>query len=172
MKKMFAILMMLCFAAGAFAQDQSRGRMLPSVDIKDIKGNTFNTSDINNDGKPVIISFWATWCKPCLRELNAIADVYDEWVEETGVKLYAVSIDDPRSTKMVEPLANGKGWEYTVLLDPNSDFKRAMGVGPIPHTFVLNGKCEIVWQHTTFAEGGEMDVIDVVKKVIKGEPVN
>jgi thiol-disulfide isomerase/thioredoxin len=167
------ILTLLCFVTVAFAQDNaSGGRKLPSVDIKDIKGNSFNTTNISNDGKPIIISFWATWCKPCLRELNAISDVYDEWVSETGVMLYAVSIDDARSSKMVEPLANGKGWEYTVLLDDNSDFKRAMGVGPIPHTFVVNGKGEIVWQHTTFAEGGEMDVIEVVKKVIKGEPVN
>jgi cytochrome c biogenesis protein CcmG, thiol:disulfide interchange protein DsbE len=148
-----------------------KARQLPNVDIKDVKGNPFNTSKIVNDGKPVIISFWATWCKPCVKELTTINDVYSEWQEETGVKLYAVSVDDARSSSLVAPMVNGKGWEYTVLLDQNGDFKRAMNVGPIPQTFVLNGKGEIVWQHTSFSEGAELDLIEIVRKVEKGEEI-
>jgi thiol-disulfide isomerase/thioredoxin len=148
-----------------------KNRPLPSVDIKDVKGNPFNTLKIENDGKPIVISFWASWCKPCIKELTTIADVYTDWQEETGVKIYAVSIDDARSSSLVAPLVNGKNWDYIVLLDQNSDFKRAMNVGPIPHTFVLNGKREIVWQHTSFAEGSERDLINIIKKVKNGEEI-
>jgi len=163
----------MLFSAGIFSQEMTitKNRKLPSVDIKDMKGNPFNTSNIANDGKPMIVSFWATWCKPCIKEMTAIHDVYAEWQEETGVKFYAVSIDDARSSSQVAPLVNGKGWDYTVLLDQNSDFKRAMNVGPIPQTFVVNGKGEIVWQHTSFSEGAELDLIEVVRKVAKGEEV-
>jgi thiol-disulfide isomerase/thioredoxin len=149
----------------------TKNRQLPSVDIKDIKGNPFNTSKIANDGKPMIISFFATWCKPCIKEMTTINDVYADWQEETGVKFYAISIDDARSSSQVAPLVNGKGWEYVVLLDQNGDFKRAMNVGPIPQTFVVNGKGEIVWQHTSFSEGAELDLIEIVRKVAKGEEV-
>ncbi|MEI8202397.1 MAG: TlpA disulfide reductase family protein [Bacteroidota bacterium] len=145
---------------------------VPSVELKDVKGNTINTSKISNDGKPVIISFWALWCKPCQKELTAISEVWDDWVKETGVKLYAVSIDDSRSSSKVKPTAEGKGWEFEILLDVNSDFKRAMNVNMIPHTFILNGKGEIVWQHTSFADGGELELIKVVKKIIAGEDVS
>jgi thiol-disulfide isomerase/thioredoxin len=170
----FILLAMFAAIFAGVAQEKSpeSGKPLPKVDIKDIEGNPFNTSAITNDGKPIIISFWATWCKPCIKELTTIADVYDDWVEQTGVKLYAVSIDDARSTNQVRPLANGKGWEYSVLLDPNGVFKRAMNVGPIPHTFLLNGKGEIVWQHTSFSEGAELELIDLVRKLNKGEPLN
>jgi len=155
------------------AQDSQSGgiKTIPSVDIQNLQGNPFNTSKITNNGKPIILSFWATWCKPCLKELSAISDEYDDWVEETGVKLVAVSIDDARSSQMVEPLVNGKGWEYEVLLDPNGDFKRAMNVGLIPQTFLVDGKGNIVWQHTSFAEGSELELINLVRKLNAGESI-
>ncbi len=144
---------------------------LPSVDLKTLDGKTVNSSHLSNDGNPIILSFWALWCKPCMRELSTIAEVYDEWVEETGVKLIAVSIDDSRSSSRVGPTVNGKGWEYEVLLDANSEFKRAMNVNAIPHTFLIDGKGEIVWQHTSFAEGSELELIALVRKLKKGEDI-
>jgi cytochrome c biogenesis protein CcmG, thiol:disulfide interchange protein DsbE len=173
MKKSVLLLSFALISIIAFSQEMvvSKNRPLPNVDLKDVKGNPFNSSKIENDGKPIVISFWATWCKPCIKELTTIADVYGDWQEETGVKLYAVSCDDARSSSQVGPLVNGKSWDYIVLLDQNGDFKRAMNVGPIPHTFVLNGKREIVWQHTSFSEGSERDLIEVIRKVKNGEEI-
>jgi thiol-disulfide isomerase/thioredoxin len=174
MKKPALILAFLAVIALAFAQTDdasAKRKTVPNVDIKDVKGNVYHTTSISNGGKPVIIDFWATRCKPCIRELRAINDLYDDWVRETGVKLYAVSIDDPRSSSQVKPFVDGQGWSYEVLLDQNSDLKRAMGVGPIPMTFILNGKGEIVWSHTSYAEGNELEIIDVVRKIVKGEEI-
>ncbi|NQV02131.1 MAG: TlpA family protein disulfide reductase [Bacteroidia bacterium] len=167
---LFALLVFMF--TGMAQETASEGyNKVPSVDIKDLQGNPYNTGSISNDGNPIILSFWATWCKPCIKEMTAIADEYDDWVEETGVKMIAVSIDDARSSKMVEPLVNGKGWEYEVLLDPNGDLKRAMNVGLIPHTFLIDGKGNIVWQHTSFTEGSELDLIKLVKKLNAGEAI-
>ncbi|MCF8230912.1 MAG: TlpA family protein disulfide reductase [Bacteroidales bacterium] len=145
---------------------------LPSVDVQNKYGESYNTDRISNDGKPIILSFWATWCKPCIKELSAIQDVYPEWREETGVKVVAVSIDNARSTSKVLPMVNGNGWEYEILLDPNGDFKRAMGVNTIPHTFILNGDGEVVWQHTSYSEGSEHQLIEKVRKLNRGESLD
>jgi len=139
---------------------------LPSADLKTLNGKKFNTQSMDNEGKPIIICFFATWCKPCMIELSAIADVYEDWQTETGVKIYAISIDDSRSASKVLPLVKAQNWDYEFLLDENSDFKRAMNVNDIPHTFVLNGNKEIIWQHTSYSLGAEEEYIKVVRKLI------
>jgi len=172
MKKLMVLICLSLLAFSSFSQESKKviGK-LPSVDVKTPNGETFNTKDISNFGDPIILSFFALWCKPCMNELTAIATVYDDWVDETGVKLIAVSIDDARSSANVMPTVNGKNWDYEILLDPNSDFKRAMNVNAIPHTFILDGNGDIVWQHTSFSQGSELELIKIVKKVKAGEDV-
>jgi hypothetical protein len=95
--------------------------------------------------------------------------VYKDWQKETGVKLIAMSIDDSRNTSKVGPLVNGKGWKYDVFLDENADFKRALNVTNIPHTFLLNKAGEIVWQHNSYAPGDEEELFEKVKALSKAQ---
>lgn len=147
----------------AFAALTAQAQSVPDVKIKNMDGATVSTNTIANDGKPMIISFWATWCKPCIKELETINEVYAEWREQTGVKIVIVSIDDARTTASVAPFLNAKGWEYESYLDVNSDFRRAMNVNMVPHTFLLNGKREVLDQHTSFAPGDEDKLFEKVK---------
>lgn len=140
---------------------------LPGVSLKDITGKTVNTAELSNDGKPFVISFFALWCKPCNRELKAINEVYDDWREETGVKLIAVSIDEAQNEQKVKPFVESKGWEYEVLLDPNGDFKRMLGVSDPPHVFVVDGEGNIVWNHQGYVDGSEEEILEAVKKAMK-----
>ncbi len=140
---------------------------VPAAEVKTLDGHTFNTSEITNDGNPIIISFWATWCKPCVQELSAINELYDDWMDETGVKLIAVSIDNSRSMRQVAPFVNGKAWDYDVLLDPNGEFKRAMNVVNVPHTFILDGEGKVVYEHTSYATGDESKYYEAIVKASK-----
>lgn len=139
---------------------------LPSVTLKSIDGKTVDTAKLENGGKPFIISFFATWCKPCNRELNAIHEVYPDWQDETGVKVVAVSIDQAQNIQKVKPLVDSNGWEYDVLLDPNGDFKRAMGVNMIPHVFIVDGEGKIVESRSGYTEGGETHLIEKVRELL------
>jgi thiol-disulfide isomerase/thioredoxin len=145
----------------------SQNRTLPSVEVKTLNGSNFNIQKIENSGNPIVISFWATWCKPCKKELNAIAEIYEDWQEETGVKLIAISIDDTRSMSKVAPYVNASDWDYEVYLDPNRDLARAMGVSTVPHTFLLNGKNKIVWQHKGYVDGDEEELLEQIEKIAK-----
>ena len=173
MKKQILVLGIVLLSHIGFAQEAqpTKKNVLPSVEVKTVDGKKINVKNISNNGKPIIISFWATWCKPCVKELTTIAEVYEQWQKETGVKLVAVSVDDTRSSSKVAPFVDGKGWEFEVLLDINGDLKRAMNVNEVPHMFIVNGNGEIVWQHTSFADGGEAEIINIIKKIIAGEPI-
>ena len=151
--------LLLGFIGDAMAQ-------LPSVTLKDINGKTITTDTLNNGGKPFIIDFFATWCKPCNRELTAISEVYDDWKKETGVKIFAVSIDQAQNINKVRPLVDQEGWEYDVLLDPNSDFKRALGIQMIPYVLVCDGKGNIVYRHNGYTDGAETELIEKDRELI------
>jgi len=172
MKKIAAFAILFLSAILTQAQDKILFQQLPAADVKLMNGERVNTSTFSNDGKPIIIDFWATWCKPCIEELNSIHDLYPDWQKETGVKMIIISVDDAKTMTRVAPFVNGKGWNYESYVDPNGDFKRGMNVNMPPHTFVLNGKGEVVWQHVGFAEGNEVELYEVVKKLAEEKPKN
>ena len=160
MKKTAFIMLLALVAITVHAQ-------LPSVSLKTMDGKTVNTSELSNDGKPFIIDFFATWCKPCNRELDAIAEVYEDWQKETGVKIIAVSIDQGQNINKVKPLVANHGWEYEVLLDPNGDFKRALGIQMIPYVLIVDGQGNIVYKHNGYTDGAETELIEKVRELVK-----
>lgn len=151
-KLLFCLLLTICaFTANA---------QMPAVELSDIEGNKVSTDTLAAPGKPVIVSFFATWCKPCNRELSAIADVYDEWQEETGVELIAISIDEAQASKRVKPLVDANGWPYRVLLDPNGELKRALGIQMIPFVIIIDENGQIVYKHNGYTDGAENELLE------------
>ncbi|MBQ4355342.1 MAG: TlpA family protein disulfide reductase [Bacteroidales bacterium] len=166
MKKILilAIALLMC---GQMAAQENNSSRIPTVDLKTLDGDAFSTKQMYTGEHPFIVSLWATWCMPCREELDAISLVYEDWVEEFGVTLYAVSIDDSRSASKVAPFVRAKGWDYVVLQDINSDFKRALNVVDVPFLCIFDKNGNMVWSHTSYAAGGEEEVYEVLKSLEK-----
>ena len=151
MKRIGISLLLALWALGVYAA-------LPEVTLRDMNGQSVNVASLAKSGKPVIISFFATWCKPCMSELKAIDELYADWQDEYDVTMYIVSIDQAQDIHKVKPLVDGNGWEYKVLLDPNGALKRAMNVQTVPHLFVLNSKGKNVYNHVGYTAGDEEEI--------------
>ena len=137
-------------------------QQIPAIKLAGLDGAAFNTSHFNTNGKPVVLSFWATWCIPCINELSNINDKYESWKKEANFDFYAISEDDSRTIKRVQPLANGKNWDFTVLLDKNQDLKRELNLMNIPYTIIVkDGK--IIYRQSGYVEGDEEELLKAIK---------
>ncbi|MBL7811630.1 MAG: TlpA family protein disulfide reductase [Bacteroidetes bacterium] len=142
-------------AVAALGTASAQSQTIPSVNVKDLEGNTVDLKTVADSGKIIVLSFWATSCAPCIKELEAINEKYDEWKTKYNMKLVAVSMDDARNSKKVKPKVLGYGWTYEVYLDENGDAARAMNTNNPPMTYVLNGKGEVVYSHQGYTPGAE-----------------
>ena len=155
----FILAISLFLSSLAFAQ-------VPSVKVENSKGESFDTKSLLEVGKPMIVSFWSTSCKPCIRELDAIYDALPDWKDEADFKVVAVSTDDSRLLAKARSFAEGRGWgeDYILLFDKNQDFMRAMNVSVVPHVFVLDSKGKVVYSHTSYIPGNEVELLAAIKK--------
>jgi len=145
----------------AFSQKQ-----LPNIKLTTLDGKSIEIQDKTSNDKITVLSFWATWCAPCINELDAISDVYEDWMEETNVELIAISTDDSRTQKRIKPLINGKGWEFNILIDKNQELKRALNISIIPHIIILKNN-KILYRHTGYSPGYEEQLYEKIKQYSK-----
>lgn len=164
MKKIIFLLLISCNFI-IFGKDTTNIQtVLPSAIIKNIDGETTNASKIHNGKNLIYLTFWATWCKPCIQELNELNAVYDIWRDEFDLKIVAVSVDDIRTSPKVKPFVNGKRWDFEVYLDPNGDLRRMMNVNNVPHSFLINDKGEVIWQQNSHTVGDEHRIYEIIRK--------
>jgi len=161
MKLFSTLIVTLSFLAGsAFSGPHSS---IPSIDVKTLDGKTVNIQEYLGNGKITVISFWATWCSPCKRELDAISEFYEEWQEDYNVELLAITIDDARSLAKVPAMVETKGWEFTVLSDVRQDLKKALNFQTVPQTFLVNGEGEVVYTHSGYNSGDEYELEEKIQ---------
>ena len=158
----FLLSLALLISAAAYAQ-------VPSVTVENVKGETVSTKSLLEDGKPMIVSFWSTTCKPCIMELDAIYDALPDWQEEADFKVVAVATDDSRMLAKAKSFAAGRGWseDFVLLFDKNKYFMRAMNVSVVPPVFVMDGSGKIVYSHTSYSPGSELELLEAIKKCSK-----
>ena len=142
-------------------------KTLPEVKVKDLQGNLVDISSFAKDGKVTVINFWATWCTPCKKELGNITDLYEDWQEQYGMELVAVSIDDSRNVAKVKTYVRGQNWDYTILLDTNQELKRALGFQTIPYTIVVDKEGKIAHVHSGYVEGDEYILEEKIAELAK-----
>lgn len=141
-------------------------QVLPDVKVENTRNEIISTK-ILVDGKPFILSFWGVTCKPCITELNTLNELLEEWREEVDFNIVAVSIDDSRFTARARSMAKGFGWDFICLFDKNQNLKRAMNVSLTPQTYIVDGNGKIVYSHSGYTPGSELELLEKLKELQK-----
>jgi thiol-disulfide isomerase/thioredoxin len=158
MKKLVLLLFFFCTLAKAQTT-------LPDVALTNLEGKSvFMKKDFSETDKLYLISFWATWCGPCINELDELNEVIDDWKKELNLEVIAIATDDARTQKRVKPMVNGKGWGYTILLDTNQDLKRALTIVNIPYTIVVKNN-QILHIQNGYVPGSEVELLAKLKQL-------
>ena len=136
--------------------------IVPNTKLKNLESEFIYTNDVLTENNFYIVSFWATWCIPCINELDAIVDIYEE-LEKDNIEVIAISTDDARTKKRVRPMINGKDWNFKILLDENHDLKRALNIVGIPHTIITKGT-KIIYRRIGYSPGEEVDLFEFIRE--------
>ena len=136
--------------------------IVPNTKLKNLESEFIYTNDVLIENNFYIISFWATWCIPCINELDAIVDIYEE-LEKDNFEVIGISTDDARTKKRVRPMINGKDWNFKILLDENHDLKRALNIVGIPHTIITKGT-KIIYRRIGYSPGEEVDLFEFIRE--------
>jgi cytochrome c biogenesis protein CcmG, thiol:disulfide interchange protein DsbE len=163
MRKILLFFIALFMAQTTFAQS----KVLPSSNVKNMEGQSLNVQELAKSGKITVVSFWAIWCSPCRKELDAINDYYEEWQEKYGLEVVAVSIDDARTVANVKGVVEKHGWPFRIILDTQREFMQAMSVNNPPYTMLLDQEGNIVYEHLGYTPGDELELEKKIKALIK-----
>lgn len=164
MKKLFALLALSAFTFTSFAQEQATAD-LPATAIKTLDGGKIEFNQAFEKGKVTLVSFWATWCVPCKKEIKSIRENMAEWKAETDFNYMTVSVDDSRATAQVRAYAKSQGWDFPTYLDPNSDLKRSLNFQNVPFTIIVDKDGKVAFMHSGYEEGGEFELYDKIKEL-------
>ena len=145
----------------------TNGKPFPSATVKTLQGKTVNVKDYVGNGKITVVSFWATWCSPCKRELDAFKDLYPAWQKDYGVDIVAITIDDARGMAKVPGMVKSKGWDYTILSDSNGKLQQSLNFQTIPQTFLVDAAGNIIASHNGYNPGDEFELEEKIKKLAK-----
>lgn len=160
MKKILAALTGILLATSVYAQE------LPDTQIKDVQtGKKVAFNQIFEKGKVTVVSFWATWCVPCKKEIKNISLKLPQWQKEADFNYMTVSIDEARAEGLVRSYALSQGWSFPYYMDPNSDLKRSLSFQNVPFTLIIDKSGKIAFMHTGYEEGGESEIWAKVKEL-------
>ena len=159
-KKILMRYLLVCFLFYNTAFSQTT---IPNTNLTTLDGKSVKIQDEISKDKITILSFWASWCVPCINELDAISEVYEDWQEDFNMELIAISTDDARTQKRIRPMVNGKGWPYKILLDKNQELKRALNISTIPQIIILKDS-KIIYIHSGYSPGVEDEFYEIIKE--------
>ena len=112
---------------------------ISSLIFEDFSGNEIDLNDYH--GKLVIINFWATWCKPCKKEMPSLDRLYQD-KSFKNLQVFAVNMEQPNKLKTQNFFADLNIQKLEIFFDQNLNFVKEFKLRGVPTTILINKKGE------------------------------
>lgn len=142
---------------------------LPDFQTQTLDGKNISILEVAKKNKLTVVSFWATWCVPCQKELDAVHKEYANWQSKYGVQIVALSIDNDKAFPRVKPLVDKKGWKYETLWDNTEAYKSKLQIASIPYTLLIDQKGKILYRHSGYKAGDEKELEEKIASFSKSK---
>lgn len=133
--------------------------------LEDINGDLFELKEYIGSG-PILLDFWATWCKPCKDAMPNLQMFHDNY-EEQGLTVAAISIDSPRSLNKIKPFIKSRRYTFKILLDPNGEILQQFQGKNIPFQVLIDKDGKVVETHTGYSPGDEKILEKKIQELLK-----
>ena len=148
----------------AMYADKQRDIMLPDLSVRLLDGKQVRLSALLEEG-PLLVSFWATWCAPCKKEMIFLEKFHQKY-NENSFRVLAISTDSPKSMSKVKSYIRAKKHTFLVGIDPNQDIAKKMNALLMPTTLILNKDRKVSWYHQGFIPGDEKEIEAQIRAVL------
>ena len=148
----------------AMYADKQRNSMLPDLSVRLLDGKQVRLSALLEEG-PLLVSFWATWCAPCKKEMIFLEEFHQKY-NENSFRVLAISTDSPKSMSKVKSYIRAKKHTFLVGIDPNQEIAKKMNALLMPTTLILNKDRKVSWYHQGFIPGDEKEIEAQIRAVL------
>ena len=148
----------------AIYADKQRYILLPDLSVKLLDGKQVRLSVLLEEG-PLLVTFWATWCAPCKKEMIFLEEFHQKY-SENSFRVLAISTDSPKSMSKVKSYIRAKKHTFLVGIDPNQDIAKKMNALLMPTTLILNKEQKVSWFHQGFIPGDEKEIEAQIRAVL------
>lgn len=149
----------------AMYADKQRNIMLPDLSVRLLDGKQVRLSALLEEG-PLLVSFWATWCAPCKKEMIFLEEFHQKY-NENSFRVLAISTDSPKSMSKVKSYIRAKKYTFLVGIDPNQEIAKKMNALLMPTTLILSKDRKVSWYHQGFIPGDEKEIEAQIRTVLE-----
>lgn len=142
----------------------------PDFNLRSPTGERIHLKTLLKEG-PVLLDFWATWCKPCIKAMPKLQEIHKKY-EDRGLTVVGVNEDGPRGQSKVKPFLRARKLTFPVALDLDGAVQKRMRVTAMPTTILIDSDGMVVFRQAGFAKGQEGALIEAIEAVlISGDEV-